>query len=144
MESHVIILYGSDEKMLNTNTISLLEKAMDGGVLRHSILTDNLANVNTPGFKRSDVSFRSTLDGIMKSTLKLKTTRSKHLEAREVKSGSTVVRSPETSLRNDGNNVDIDIELATLAENTLYMNSLTQFLSSQLSLLRQSITEGRR
>lgn len=130
--------------MLNTNTISMLEKAMDGGVLRHSILTDNLANVNTPGFKRSDVSFRSTLDGVMKSTLKLKTTRSKHFDAREVKSEPTVVRFPETSLRNDGNNVDIDMELAALAENTLYMNSLTQFLSSQLGLLRQSITEGRR
>ena len=130
--------------MFNTTTINLLEKAMNGGVLRHSILTDNLANVNTPGFKKSDVSFRSTLDSVLVSTLQLKTTKSKHLKAGEVKSEPAVVRFPETSLRNDGNNVDIDMELASLAENTLYLNSLTQFLSAQLGLLRQSISEGRR
>lgn len=130
--------------MFKTNTINLLEKAMNGGVLRHSIITNNLANVNTPGFKRSDVSFRSTLDDVMKPTLKLKTTKLKHLETREVKCEPAVVNFQETSMRNDGNNVDVDMELAALAENTLYINSLTQFLSSQLALLRQSITEGRR
>ncbi len=130
--------------MIKTNLINQLEKAMNGSALRHSVLANNLSNVNTPGYKRSDVSFRSTLDVALETELQLKTTNMAHLKTVETKTAPKVITFSETSLRNDGNNVDVDMELATLAENNLYFNSLAQFLSSQLSILRQSISEGRR
>lgn len=130
--------------MLKMNLISLLEKAMGGSVLRHNVLSNNITNVNTPGFKRSDVSFRSTLDGAIRSQLELKTTKPVHLKSPKAIAEPRIINDDKTSLRSDGNNVDIDIELANLAENNLYFNSLAHFLSSQLALLRQSISEGRR
>ena len=130
--------------MIKTNLINQLEKAMNGSALRHSVLANNISNVNTPGYKRSDVSFRATLDETLETELQLKTTNSAHLKTAETKIAPKVITFSETSLRNDGNNVDVDMELATLAENNLYFNSLAQFLSSQLSILRQSISEGRR
>ncbi|HHX96358.1 MAG TPA: flagellar basal body rod protein FlgB, partial [Clostridia bacterium] len=48
--------------MKTTELINLLEKAMTGSALRHTVLTNNLTNVNTPNFKRSEVDFRSTLE----------------------------------------------------------------------------------
>lgn len=130
--------------MMKMNLINSLEKAMGGSILRHNVLSNNMANVNTPNFKRNDVSFRSALDETMKSQLELKTTKAIHLKAINTIAEPTIIHDQETSLRSDGNNVDIDIELATLAENNLYFNSLAHFLSSQLNLLRQSISEGRR
>jgi flagellar basal-body rod protein FlgB len=73
----------------------------------------------------------------------MKTTNSLHIIDSMDATKPLVIQGEQTSLRTDDNNVDIDMELATLAENNLYFNSLAHFLSSQLSLLRQSISEGR-
>lgn len=130
--------------MSNPNLINLLEKAMNGSALRHSVLANNIANVNTPGFKRGDLDFRSCFDEAMESQLGLETTSPLHIKRLNKKNSPEIIIDTQTSLRNDGNNVDVDIELATMAENNLYFNSLAQLLSSQLSMLRQAIAEGRR
>ncbi len=129
--------------MINTELMNLLEKAMDGSTMRHATLSNNLANVNTPGFKRGDVSFRSSLDEAIGPKLPLKRTSPLHLKNLDQRSESELIIDSRASLRNDGNNVDVDVELATMAENNLYFNSLAQLLSSQLSVLRQAIAEGR-
>lgn len=126
------------------NLINLLEKAMDGSALRHNVLSNNVTNANTPGFKRSEVNFRSALDQARQNSPKLKTTKATHLTNLGNSGAMLVIDEQNTSLRYDGNNVDIDLELAHLAENHLYFNSLANFLSAQLGLLRQAISEGRR
>ena len=108
------------------------------------IVPKTISNANTPGFKRSDVDFRSTLDEAINPQLPMKTTNSLHINNSIDSTKPLIIQEQQTSLRTDGNNVDIDIELATLAENNLYFNSLAHFLSSHLSLLRQAISEGRR
>ena len=130
--------------MMKMNLMNLLEKAMSGSTVRHKVLSDNVSNANTPGFKRSDVEFRSALKEAINPQLKIRTTNSLHINSSLASTKPLVIQDEQTSLRTDGNNVDIDIELATLAENNLYFDSLAHFLSSQLSLLRQSISEGRR
>lgn len=133
--------------MFNTKISDLLEKAMDGSAKQHTVISNNIANVNTPGFKKSQVSFQDELGQALAPTKQLKRTNPKHFPAADEGSDAppfTVTRITSTSLRNDGNNVDIDIEQVTLAENNLYFNSLAQLLSSQLALLRHSISEGRR
>ncbi|HOB81303.1 MAG TPA: flagellar basal body rod protein FlgB [Peptococcaceae bacterium] len=131
--------------MINTELISILKEGMAGSSMRHTMLANNIANVNTPGYKRSDIDFKSTLaQALDKSSLRLKTTHPVHFKHLGLSTGPVQAQDLQTSLRNDGNNVDVDMELATMAENNLYFNSLAQLLSSQLSLLRQSIMEGRR
>ena len=131
--------------MFNTRISDLLEKAMDGSAKKHAVISNNIANVNTPGFKKSEVTFLDELERALTPAGELKRTNPKHLP--EPPDGADYIkvnRITNTSLRNDGNNVDVDMELAALAQNNIYFNSLAQFLSLQLALLRHSISEGRR
>lgn len=134
--------------MIKSQLTDLLKLAMDGSTLRHTAITNNIANVNTPGYKKLEVSFQKALAEAMdKPRLGLKRTNPKHLGLPRYLEEEGIVqisRNTKTSLRTDGNNVDVDMELAALAENNLYFNSLAQLLSDQLGLLRQSISEGRR
>lgn len=123
---------------------------MDGGSVQNAVISNNIANVNTPRYKKKSVTFQEELEKSITQTndqvLELKRTNAKHLSGRQ----DTIIKTidikemTDTKLRNDGNNVDIDMELAALAENNLYFNSLAELLSTQLSLLKTSVTEGRR
>lgn len=133
--------------MIKTQLMGVLEKALDGSTLRHTAITNNIANVNTPGYKRLEVTFQDALQEALEPQTKLKRTKPKHLPLPVSLEDPRIIqmsKNTATTIRNDGSNVDIDMEQATLAENTLYFNSLAQMLSDQLSLLRSSITEGKR
>jgi len=134
--------------MIKTQVMDVVQKAMDGSAFRHTAITNNIANVNTPGYKKLEVSFQDALsEALEQNQLELKKNSPKHLALKMSLDDPQLVQTrtnTQTTLRTDGNNVDVDIELAALAENNLYFNSLAQLLSSQISLLRQSITEGKR
>jgi len=124
---------------LDNPVLTVLEKGLNASSLRQKVLADNVANVDTPRFKRSDVDFQLALDaalGSSGSTLSLKTTVPKHIASAEDENQSIVQTDRSTSIRNDSNNVDIDREMANVAENGLYYNALTRAISSQLGILR--------
>ncbi|WP_143156170.1 flagellar basal body rod protein FlgB [Caldanaerovirga acetigignens] len=127
----------------------LLKKYMDVKWLRHEVLANNIANVDTPNFKRSDVIFEDLLKNYLKensSKLPLSTTNEKHIQniwsVRDVK--PKIIIQNDRTLRNDGNNVDIDKEMVDLARNALSYNILAEQVQREFSLLRSAITEGRR
>lgn len=127
---------------LDGPVLEVLQKGLEASSLRHQVLANNAANVDTPNFKRSDVDFQAILGTALDkqgSTLPLKLTAPSHLPGLSEGEGSAVKQDGTTSLRNDGNNVDIDREMTNVAENGLYYNSLTQVISSQLQLLRMVI-----
>ncbi|MGE4271340.1 MAG: flagellar basal body rod protein FlgB [Desulfitobacterium sp.] len=126
---------------LNTPMFNVLEKSMDAASLRQKVLADNIANVDTPDFKRSDVDFSTLLGqaiGQVDGELPLKVTSERHLQKTELNT-SGVVTDESTTYRNDGNNVDIDREMVNVAENGIYYNSVTRAISAQLSNLRTVI-----
>lgn len=128
---------------LDGPVFSVLEKGLDASSLRQKVLTDNVANVDTPEFKRSDVNFQAILGTALEETagsLLLRRTVPQHL-AGPTGEGQAVVEDNATTLRNDGNNVDIDREMTNVAENGLYYNSVTRTLTSQLGYLRMVIQE---
>lgn len=128
---------------LNTPVINILEKSLDASSLRYKVLANNVANVDTPDFKRSDVDFDLLLGEAMGQTggeLPLKVTSERHLQKPEFNS-SGVVQDQGTTYRNDGNNVDIDKEMVNVAENGIYYNSVTRAISAQLAHLRTVITQ---
>ncbi|MGI6450307.1 MAG: flagellar basal body rod protein FlgB [Desulfitobacteriia bacterium] len=128
---------------LDSKIINLLEGGLDGLSLRHKVLADNIANIDTPGFKRSDVNFaevlQATLEGGKTGSIELKRTLPQHLPGIGFFNDNLVVQDNSTAFRNDGNNVDIDQEMARLAQNTLQYNALASALTSHLNLLRQVI-----
>ncbi|GAW92913.1 flagellar basal body rod protein FlgB [Calderihabitans maritimus] len=134
--------------MFNQRAFQVLEKALEAASLRQQAISHNLANVNTPGFKKAYVTFEEDLKRAlgMQKKIELEQTHPRHLpmpvSLRQVE--PQVQRDHSTSLRNDGNNVDIDEEMAKLAMNTINYNAAVQLLNARLGMLRYAINEGRK
>lgn len=111
-----------------------LEVALHGSEMRQTVIANNLANVNTPGFKRSDVSFGPQLA----QALELGGSAD---EIGDVSPTQTVESS--TSMRQDGNNVDVDREANNLAQTQLHFSALMAVVTKNLSTMSQLITGAR-
>lgn len=128
--------------MLNTNVfdyINVLDKAADASALRHRILSNNLANGDTPGYKRQDVSFEADLQRALKNSRyislddKVGNVRLSRLK------GTVYTDSQYVSYRLDGNNVDPDNEEVELASNQAKYNGLTQSIDAEFKNLSMVI-----
>ncbi|BCG59693.1 flagellar basal body rod protein FlgB [Paenibacillus sp. URB8-2] len=133
--------------LLNSISFQRLQKGIDAATMRQNALANNVANVDTPGFKRSDVSFESFLreqENGLQPSLGAKVTNPRHIQFGSAGSiPAPVIQTDEnTSMNNNRNNVDIDREMALSAENQLRYSSYVQLLSSQISMMRTA-TEGR-
>lgn len=134
------------DKLVSPQYISLLEKSLAADALRHKTISNNIANVNTPGFKRSEVVFEDLLYAAENypSNLQMKTTDEKHIGNRPDSSVQPFVRTEtNTALRTDGNNVDIDREMADMAKNQIHYNVLAQKISGFYTGLKNVIREGK-
>jgi flagellar basal-body rod protein FlgB len=132
-----------------TNGSMLLEKALDAAAVRNEIISQNIANVDTPGYKRKTVSFEEHLSGFMNADkVKMQRIDSRHMVSSRGDLENALVRvevdNNSTSVRLDGNNVDIDNEMASMAKNTIKYNTLVQRINSGFSMLKSVINEGRR
>lgn len=124
---------------LDGPVLNVLQKGLEASSMRQNVLSNNVANIDTPNFKRSDVDFQAVLGialGEKSEVLSMKTTSPQHILGVADGGGGKIVKDQTTTLRNDGNNVDVDWEMTNVAKNGLYYNSLTRAISSQLGLLR--------
>lgn len=132
--------------MLNkmNNNIKIYQKALNASWMRNTAISNNIANVNTPGYKRQDVKFDSVLkDYINNGSIRLKKTHHKHIPNNTMESlQPTVTRELGTSFRKDKNNVNIDVEMAERAKNAIKFNALTRQLSDHLNRIKISISQG--
>lgn len=116
----------------NDLTARLLERGLEAGSLRHRVLANNIANINTPGFKRSRVEFESRLALALEKG-------ENPVDVRAV-----VQREELTAASPDGNNTDIEGEMSRLAENQVWYSALTRQLSDHFARLQTVIHDGRR
>ncbi|WP_453996960.1 flagellar basal body rod protein FlgB [Bacillus nitroreducens] len=127
---------------LFSNTIHSLEKALDYSALRQKVISNNIANVDTPNFKAQDVSFRNLLSNELNSRIRANRTNNKHVEfTSSTRSNGPIISKNDTAYNHNGNNVDIDKEMALLAENQIYYNAVTQRISGKFNTL-QSVIKG--
>ncbi|MDA8218735.1 MAG: flagellar basal body rod protein FlgB [Dehalococcoidales bacterium] len=110
---------------------------------RQQATLNNIANVDTPGYKATEVPFHVELSGAMGRTMPVSLTNSAHLTRTSAPAEVKTAQTSGTSWRNDGNNVDIERELASLAETNLTYSAVAQQMSAKLRLMRQVISEGR-
>ncbi len=125
--------------LINTNAydyINVLDKAADASWLRNDAISNNLANVDTPGYKRQDIDFESQLAHALKSS------RYKSMDAKVADVRMNRIK-PITytdyagfSYRLDGNNVDVDTEGVYLAKNQIVYQGLTQSISQEFKNLQ--------
>ncbi len=131
--------------MINTDVfdyVNVLGKAADGAWLRNNAIANNIANVNTPNYKRQDVSFENEL----KHALKASKYVSLDNKVNALNQGTLSKIEPRTyrdstaySYRLDGNNVDIDNENVELASNQIKYNALVQSINQEFSNLKSVI-----
>ena len=135
------------EQLVNTSTFDVGSRAMAAASLRHEVLSNNIANVNTPYFKRSYVRFEDLLKkelGLDNDPLmKVVRTHDRHLPIPFHGKVRPVIEQDETTnMRLDGNNVDIDIEMAEVAKNQLYYSAMATALGGHISRLKNVINSG--
>ena len=135
------------EQLVNTPTIDIGNRAMAAASLRHEVLSNNIANVNTPYFRRSHVRFEDLLKqelGLDDNPLmKVVRTHDRHMPiAFREKARPVIEQDATTNMRLDGNNVDIDIEMAEVAKNQLYYSALATALGGHISKLKSVINSG--
>lgn len=125
--------------MIQTNAfdyIRILDKAADASWLRSQAISNNIANADTPGYKRQDVAFESVLKKALghnryKATdFKVADARNKDMSVR------TFTDYEGFSYRLDGNNVDVENENVMMAENQLKYQGLITSISQEFSNLQ--------
>lgn len=122
-----------------------LTKTLDATALRQRVIADNIANADTPGFKKSVVRFEEALRRALKGgSLLLKTTDPWHIGADPFTSVVPRVEQVNTTaLRTDGNNVDVEEEMVNLVTNNLTYQAAVRFITGKLGALRYVISGGR-
>lgn len=122
--------------MFNSNAfdyVNILDKAADASWMREKTIAHNLANVDTPGYKRQDVEFDTTLEQAIKRT------KANNLHG-AVTNLDVASLQPKVftdyagySYRLDGNNVDVDTENVELASEQIKYQALTESISQEFS-----------
>ena len=119
--------------------MELLQRSMDTSLYRRSVIADNLANADTPNFKRSVVNFESelkrALDSENRGGMEAAMTDGKHISFNKTQDWKDVkprkVLDYLTQTDNNGNNVDAEEEMMLAMQNQLQYNLLTTSISNQ-------------
>lgn len=118
------------------NYINVLDKAADASWLRNEAISNNLANVDTPGYKRQDVSFQSELKRALKyNDYETMDAKVSHLKPNRLKP-RTYDDYSDFSYRLDGNNVDPEAENVYLAKNQLMYQGLLSSIGQEFENLQ--------
>jgi flagellar basal-body rod protein FlgB len=115
-----------------------LQAAMSGLAARQRAIANNVANIDTPNFKATEVRFEDALKSAISRGRPGRTPDQAALNAAARRTSST----DNTSTRADGNNVDIDREMELLGEANLTYSALTQVMSTRIGIMK-SVVAGR-
>lgn len=125
--------------MISSNAydyINVLDKAADASAFRNQLIANNIANQDTPGFKRQDVNFEAQLTKAMRASkydsidAKVSNLRMKSLDPKQYTDYG------DFSYRLDENNVDPEQEQVYLAQNRLKYQGLMSSLTSEFANLK--------
>ncbi|HAR64528.1 MAG: flagellar basal body rod protein FlgB [Candidatus Margulisiibacteriota bacterium] len=133
------------DNIVNDGFYSSIERGLDYSTLRQQVLANNIANINTPRFRRSDVAFSK----MMKNTgsndnnfAGIFSTHQNHFSLGDNGNNKTamfVSQPNDTAFRNDLNNVDINKETSESAKNAIYYQALTQIAARRFRLMKDVI-----
>ncbi len=126
-----------------TGIIPYMERFLDISAVRHKLISSNIANEETPGYKARDIRFEDELRRSMGGGIRLIRTDERHLPSTTTEAGAKVVFVNESGGSLDGNTVSLEREMGKMAENTLRYNAGIAIISKKLQILREAVREGR-
>lgn len=114
--------------------------------VRHNVTASNIANAETPGFKAKKVDFEEALASALdvEGLNRLETGHENHFVSGAGSSPTAeIYDNPDVAINNDGNTVDMEKEMAALAENSILYKSALQLINKKMAALKYAINEGR-
>jgi flagellar basal-body rod protein FlgB len=109
------------------NSMSILESMLAITAFRRKVLSSNIANADTPGYRARDISFQGELDRALKGG----------------RPSFDIFETPSTMQNRDGNTVNLDIEMTKVAENSLIFNTATQIMATKIRMYKDALRGGR-
>ena len=119
------------ERLFSSSNYLAAKQMLDAASLRQEAIAHNIANIETPGYKRMD---------LQKDFAEQFATHVRGGTLKQAPAPSLAEDSRSTSLRKDGNNVELDKELLAMSKNGLEYEAMTEFVSGSLRQLRMAIT----
>ncbi|MCA9263714.1 MAG: flagellar basal body rod protein FlgB [Planctomycetales bacterium] len=119
---------------VNPSQFDVLQHAVAASALRHKVIAQNIANVNTPGYQAREVRFEEALQRAVDSG------GSEGLRGTEVDEFVDVREAAYSAVRQDGNTVDMDREIGNLNENVMKHQVYFQILATKFAQMRSAIT----
>lgn len=125
------------------SSIQRMEQALSTSTLKQRVHADNIANVDTANYKSKQVNFQQVMDQASASRVKSYRTDARHLEFQSGQGATPVTVNQNTQMTPNGNNVDMDFEMAELAKNQLWYNAVTERINGKFNSLNSVINGGR-
>lgn len=129
--------------MLFSNTITALEKGLNYSALKQKVISNNIANVDTPNYKAKDVSFKHVFDQEKTKVIGAYRTNVRHIPFQSSPSNLPIVVQKNVQYNHNGNSVDLDKEMSSLATNQIYYNALIERISGKFNSLETVIKGGK-
>ena len=127
---------------LNNNAIALSKKSLDFVWEKQRVLSENIANAETPGYKAKYVTFEDELKRNISKFNVGETAKSSTIAKKIEESKLMIHQSDDESVRMDGNNVNVDVENVELARSQIQYQYLIRQINDQFTRLRMVI-DGR-
>ncbi|HBN09515.1 MAG TPA: flagellar basal body rod protein FlgB [Cyanobacteria bacterium UBA8530] len=119
-----------------------LERALDGLSLRHQVRANNIANINTPGFKPSEVRFEDALlEALNTPELVSEDVQASGIQPSSMENWTATVYQKEGSQRLDGNGTSLESEMAGLSKNSLTFNAAVTVIAMEYRTLKSVIDQ---
>lgn len=124
-------------------TISSLENALNYASLKQKVISNNIANADTPNYKAKAVSFSKMLESELSNTMVANKTNARHYDFSSSDSTNGVYVNKNVSYNHNGNSVDVDQEMSSLAMNQIYYNAVTDRINGKFQSLQSVIRGGK-
>jgi flagellar basal-body rod protein FlgB len=133
-----LTMMASINRLFNDDGLHAARLALDGLSIRQQVISRNLANVDTPGYRSQMVDFETTIRRALDQDtgVRLERTSAGHMSGPAGSMNLRVTNRPGGILRADQNNVDIDTELVQMSETGIQYQAISQEISKRLQLLK--------
>ncbi|HYK74287.1 MAG TPA: flagellar basal body rod protein FlgB [Pseudoneobacillus sp.] len=129
---------------LFSGSISTLEQALNYSSAKQKVISQNIANVDTPNYKAMDVSFKDVLENELHTPIAAIRTNKRHFDfSSSISTGPKMISRNNVQFNQNGNSVDLDKEMADLATNQIYYNAMIERINGKFSTLQSVIRGGK-
>ena len=125
------------DRIVFDRTLQMIEDRLSLSSTNQKLISSNLANINTPGYRAKELSFENTLrQSLEEQVLQMVRSNSNHMEPDEP---LQAMRSPEVV---ETGPVDLDTQMVALSKNSIEYQHMVGILNKKFTMLKSAITEG--